>query len=87
MIGAVDESSEGCEFLMNCRFNEMDEAKLALKTNPLLAKWSDEFGNTGLHMAAANGNAEILLHLLSFISSVDVANHQGGTPLHWYFLI
>ncbi|OBT78616.1 hypothetical protein VF21_02364 [Pseudogymnoascus sp. 05NY08] len=49
-----------------------------------------ESGNGVLHMAAANGHAEILKHLLTTLSSfstlptlLNSRNKAGNTPLHW----
>ncbi|KAG4306596.1 hypothetical protein PORY_000584 [Pneumocystis oryctolagi] len=50
----------------------------------------DEYGNTALHMASANGNLNVVQFLLSQLSKtndkhkyISIQNEQGNTPLHW----
>ena len=41
-----------------------------------------EFGYTPLHVAAANGDPDLVLILLVSGAQVDALNDQGATPLH-----
>jgi ankyrin repeat protein len=82
-----EEFVEVCsEFLLQCRFNEFDDAKQTLEacTPDNLVAFIDEHGNTCLHMAAGNGHTELLSHLLTFNPTIDIQNKEGSTPLHWY---
>jgi ankyrin repeat protein len=51
---------EGREFLLHCRYNEVAEAQHLIHSRPSLLAYTDENGNTALHMASGNGNLQIL---------------------------
>merc|ERR1711904_245894 len=40
-------------------------------------------GNSALHMASANGHAEIVKELLAAGATVDAANDAGNSAMHW----
>lgn len=79
------------EFLIVCRYGEVEQAQLTLnvlnsKARQDLILFANEQGNTCLHYAAANGHHEmlqILLNYLPFEVSVDIGNVEGNSPLHW----
>ena len=69
-------------FLRAAEQGRLDVAKL------LLAGGADvrakgHSGESGLHSAAGNGQAEMVSYLLPLIGELDVRDDFGGTPLHW----
>jgi ankyrin repeat protein len=50
-----------------------------------LAEASDEYGNTALHMAAANGHKAIVEFLVKElpVEALVKSNEAGNTALHW----
>ncbi|KAI9009510.1 ankyrin repeat-containing domain protein, partial [Gaertneriomyces semiglobifer] len=88
------------EFIACARYGELDDLKQmvtdylqaqngTLETNnaTLRAIYTSKnsSGNTALHMAAANGELEILKYILPHLTMGDVnsTNSDGSTPLHW----
>lgn len=80
------------ELLACARFGELDELKALIAGHPsppaaLLGLASPELhGNsTALHMAAANGHADVVAFLLGHIDrdAVNRRNEGGNTALHW----
>lgn len=53
-----------------------------LDENPNFLNCSDELGRTGCHMAAANGNVNVLKMLISK-GAEPLKNHEGNTALHY----
>ena len=51
---------DGAEFLLQCRFNELEDVNESLNLIPSLFSFADEFGTTPLHMAAGNGHSKLL---------------------------
>lgn len=72
------------EILDASRYNEIDVVRALLQVHPNLVSSSrDSRGNTPLHMAAANGHAELTQLLLQAGADVSATNSAGNTPLHW----
>ena len=69
------------EILECARYGE-DEGLRALLTEGADVNFSDESGNTALHMAAANGNVSCLIILKKF-NAIHKTNENGNTPTHW----
>lgn len=71
------------EWLESCRFGEIDILRILLRRFPSIIdhKHSDT-GNTGLHMAAANGHVEVAKMLLVFNHGF-AKNKSGNSPLHF----
>ena len=78
-------------FLDACRYGELEELKQEVLSNPRpLHRIRDEYGNSPLHMAAANNQTEVIKFVLSIIPEellkdfLDARNTEGGnTALHW----
>ncbi|CAJ0839475.1 12303_t:CDS:2 [Entrophospora sp. SA101] len=72
-----------------------EEALLCARYATNCFKYKDEFGNTALHMASANGHIEIVKFIIDTICSsstnddfsigtlINSQNNSGNTPLHW----
>eukprot|EP00123_Amoebidium_parasiticum_P020567 comp5257_c0_seq1/m.1292 comp5257_c0_seq1/g.1292 ORF comp5257_c0_seq1/g.1292 comp5257_c0_seq1/m.1292 type:complete len:173 (-) comp5257_c0_seq1:49-567(-) len=72
------------EFVLCARYGEEEEVKAYLDRGiPMDCR--DGNGNTALHMAAANGHAEVVQLLLTKCTRDDVnaTNEPKNTPLHW----
>ena len=86
MIKQVSELSEqeACEeWLESCRFGEVDILRILLRRFPtIIDHQNEETGNTGLHMAAANGHVHVATMLLDFNHRFS-RNKSGNTPLHF----
>jgi len=66
------------------RYGDSDaEAKDALTNFPTAVDAQDEWGQTPLHMACANGHTRTVVVLLHFKANPALANLEGNTPLHW----
>ncbi|CAH7668063.1 hypothetical protein BY996DRAFT_6411055 [Phakopsora pachyrhizi] len=78
------------DLILSARYGELNELQEFVKTYGPLALGShfDENGNGCLHMAAANGNLEVVEYLLSQIEDPNLINMANSppacnTPLHW----
>lgn len=74
------------ELIEASRYGEIDAVQGLLKSGGRnLVATGDDNGQTALHMAAANGHAEIVTLLCSFLLKHDInaSNAQGNTALHW----
>lgn len=74
------------ELMDGCRYNDIDVVRGVLCVYPQLSSYQEEkTGNTAIHMAAANGHAEVVDLVLRLAPPVLVmtANASGNTPLHW----
>ncbi|TPX58543.1 hypothetical protein SpCBS45565_g07958 [Spizellomyces sp. 'palustris'] len=89
------------ELVTCARYGELDDLKALISsyltsqgqdpssTNPatLRALYTSALpnGNTALHMAAANGEIEVLQYLLPqlTVGDVNIGNSDGSTALHW----
>jgi len=87
MIEQVAELSEleaREEWLESCRFGEIDILRILLRRFPsIIDHQHEETGNTGLHMAAANGHVHIAKMLLLNFNHGFSKNKSGNTPLHF----
>ncbi|KAG2180715.1 hypothetical protein INT44_003722 [Umbelopsis vinacea] len=77
------------DILYCARYGEFDELKNANFPAEFFTA-ADETGNTGLHMACANGHLDIVKYVVEKLASLDNVtqyinsqNEQGNTPLHW----
>ena len=98
-LSPEEERRELEQAFVDCaRYNDLEVLIAAIKEEPeLVADARDGFGNTALHMGAANGHEEVVRVLLSRKSSVpfsargadafqrflDARNESGNTALHW----
>ena len=62
--------------------HHFETVKIILDNNLCDINATDDYGNTALHMAAINGDAEILGYLINQGAIVDAINKSGHTPLH-----
>ncbi|KAE9621026.1 putative ankyrin repeat-containing domain-containing protein [Lupinus albus] len=84
-------SASGERLVSAARDGDLVEAKVLLKWNPGLAKYSTFGGlNSPLHFAASKGHNEIVTLLLENGADVNIKNYCGQTPLmqacrygHW----
>nr|CAG8500474.1 8025_t:CDS:2 [Entrophospora candida] len=75
--------------------NRLNDKEKEIFEEALLCARYDEFGNTALHMASANGHIEIVKFIIESICSsstnddfsigtlINSQNNSGNTPLHW----
>lgn len=87
-VAELDELHD--DFLYFVRANEADELRQILPTPHLDLNCRNAQGNSALHMAAANGLAELIDMLCLYVPEsprarvqVDVRNELGNTPLAW----
>ncbi|KAJ6497394.1 ankyrin repeat-containing domain protein [Mycena sanguinolenta] len=75
------------EFLLSCRYGDLDEVKQFIdQFGPAAAaEIRDDNGNTALHMLCGNGHADVLDYLLPIIppTLLSTGNSAKSTPLHW----
>ncbi|EIW71462.1 hypothetical protein TREMEDRAFT_23547, partial [Tremella mesenterica DSM 1558] len=75
------------EFLLSCRYGELDEVKNYVDKfgweTVVLAR--DERGNTCLHMICGNGHLDILEYLLPHLPAelLSTTNEAGSPPIHF----
>ncbi|CAG8476885.1 7770_t:CDS:2 [Paraglomus occultum] len=77
------------EVIACARFGELDELKSYIdqySADYLVEK--DEYGNTALHMASANGHLEIVEYIIQTLGGsaseiINAQNDSGNTALHW----
>ncbi|KAI9573279.1 cytoplasmic protein [Boletus coccyginus] len=81
----TDEDRE--DVLLSCRFGDLPDVAhfVAAFSADTLDTVHDDSANSVLHMAAANGHADVLAYLLPRVSPslLTHRNHAGSTPLHW----
>ncbi|CAJ1962489.1 unnamed protein product [Cylindrotheca closterium] len=71
------------EWLESCRYGEVDVLRALLARFPAIISHSDtKSGNSGLHMASANGHLPVVEFLVYHKHSFT-KNASGNTPLHW----
>lgn len=82
---------EAAEELIQCaRYGEVDELKGLLEANPgsdEFVNHQNEWGQSSLQCAAANGHGQICELLLKAGADPNKANKEGNTPLHWACLM
>ena len=78
------------ELLACARYGEIEDIQAFVEQHAafgddeikrLLQQVTDNSGNTPLHMAAANGHADIVRLLIKYIDITP--NNSGNTPFHW----
>ncbi|RUS33839.1 ankyrin repeat protein [Jimgerdemannia flammicorona] len=79
------------DIIQSARHGDLDDLRSSSHPPHFLAA-KDEFGNTALHMASANGHLETVEYLLATLATlsdvptaehINTRNEQGNTPLHW----
>eukprot|EP00934_Nitzschia_sp_Nitz4_P001471 Nitzschia sp. Nitz4//scaffold4_size323378//141485//142729//NITZ4_000657-RA/size323378-processed-gene-0.282-mRNA-1//1//CDS//3329553390//1471//frame0 len=71
------------EYLESCRYGEIDIIRILLRRIPSLVDHRHPMnGNSGLHMAAANGHVPVAKLLLECHHTFPT-NESGNTPLHF----
>eukprot|EP00871_Galdieria_phlegrea_P005210 jgi/Galph1/5690/GphlegSOOS_G4405.1 len=71
-------------FLDAARFGDLNTIKeLWLQRDSQVLETTDEFQNSALHLAAANGHLAIVEFLIKQQVNVNAKNDSGNTPLHW----
>ncbi|MGK3761079.1 MAG: hypothetical protein ACI8RD_013397 [Bacillariaceae sp.] len=80
----LEEAQE--EWMESCRYGDVDVVR-ALAENftlsPLIEYAHPDSGNTGLHLASANGHTNIVKLLVRIHRHSFTSNSSGNTPLHW----
>jgi predicted nicotinamide N-methyase len=76
------------EWMESCRYGDLDIVRALAENFPssqpaLLEFVHPDTGNTGLHMASANGHANIVKLLVLQYGHSFMKNSSGNTPLHW----
>eukprot|EP01017_Pseudomicrothorax_dubius_P026895 TRINITY_DN3040_c0_g1_i1.p1 TRINITY_DN3040_c0_g1~~TRINITY_DN3040_c0_g1_i1.p1 ORF type:complete len:238 (-),score=84.03 TRINITY_DN3040_c0_g1_i1:89-754(-) len=71
-------------FIDSCRSGELEDIKEAL-SNEADVNFVGAGGNNALHMAGANGHAEVVKFLITKVrpETINSPNEAGNTPLHW----
>ena len=82
-VSELSESEAQEEWLASCRYGEIDAVHALLGRFPSLIEYVESnSGNTGLHMAAANGHISVAKLLISHNHSFT-KNESGNNPLHY----
>ncbi len=82
-VSELSESEAKEEWLESCRYGEIDIVRILLRRFPsILDHINEETGNTGLHMAAANGHLAMAKLLLD-VGHGFTKNRSGNSPLHF----
>uniref|UniRef100_A0A7S4ER75 Calmodulin-lysine N-methyltransferase n=1 Tax=Pseudo-nitzschia australis TaxID=44445 RepID=A0A7S4ER75_9STRA len=76
------------EWMESCRYGEVDVVRALAENFPSSREKLVEFvhpdtGNTGLHMASANGHTNVVKLLVRQYGHSFTKNSSGNTPLHW----
>lgn len=88
MVEATNEDSGeeityGEYMLLSARQGDLEAVKECLQEGVTIDHADEEMGNTALHLASANGQAEVVAFLLATGASVNAQNKSLNTPLHW----
>jgi 16S rRNA G527 N7-methylase RsmG len=82
-VAELSDEEANEDWLESCRFGEIDILRILLRRFPFIVDHqNEETGNTGLHMAAANGHVNVAKLLLDFNHGFS-RNKSGNTPLHF----
>jgi predicted nicotinamide N-methyase len=82
-VAELSESEAEGEWLESCRYGEVDILRALLSRFPKLVSSVDhDSGNSGLHMASANGHLRVVKFLV-YHQHRFTKNGSGNTPLHW----
>mmetsp|Transcript_9621 Transcript_9621/g.23968 ORF Transcript_9621/g.23968 Transcript_9621/m.23968 type:complete len:438 (+) Transcript_9621:132-1445(+) len=76
------------EWMESCRYGDVDIVRALAENFPSAQSALIEFvhpdnGNTGLHMASANGHTNVVKLLVQHYGQSFSKNSSGNTPLHW----
>lgn len=76
------------EWMDSCRYGDVDIVRALAEhfppSQPALVEFvHPDTGNTGLHMASANGHTNIVKLLVKQYGHLVTKNSSGNTPLHW----
>ncbi|KAJ6488238.1 ankyrin repeat-containing domain protein [Mycena vitilis] len=86
-MSAAPTTDEREEFLLSCRYGDLDDVKqfVAQFGVAAAADIRDGNGNSALHMLCGNGHTDILDYLLPIVppTLLSAGNDAGSTPLHW----
>ncbi|KAJ7645966.1 ankyrin repeat-containing domain protein [Mycena polygramma] len=86
-MSAAPTTDEREEFLLSCRYGDLDDVKqfVAQFGVAAAADIRDGNGNSAFHMLCGNGHTDILDYLLPIIppTLLSAGNNAGSTPLHW----
>ncbi|VEU39984.1 unnamed protein product [Pseudo-nitzschia multistriata] len=82
----LEEAQE--EWMESCRYGEVDVVRALAENFPssqetLIGFVHPDTGNTGLHMASANGHTNVVKLLVRQYGHSFTKNASGNTPLHW----
>jgi predicted nicotinamide N-methyase len=80
----LEEAQE--EWMESCRYGDVDIVRALAENFPredLVGYVQPTTGNTGLHMASANGHTNIVKLLVRRYGHLASKNSSGNTPLHW----
>eukprot|EP00826_Nyctotherus_ovalis_P056477 TRINITY_DN7632_c0_g1_i3.p1 TRINITY_DN7632_c0_g1~~TRINITY_DN7632_c0_g1_i3.p1 ORF type:complete len:217 (-),score=51.48 TRINITY_DN7632_c0_g1_i3:146-796(-) len=69
-------------FVYSARCGDMEGIELCL-SEKIDVNTQDQYKNSPLHMACANGFEEIVRILLKAGAKIDILNESKNTPLHW----
>jgi protein-L-isoaspartate O-methyltransferase len=79
---SIQEAQE--EWVEACRYGDVDVVRALVESNPSLIDFvQSESGNTGLHMASANGHTKVVKLLVIGYKHPFSKNRKGNSPLHW----
>eukprot|EP00746_Dinoflagellata_sp_MGD_P163361 gnl/MRDRNA2_/MRDRNA2_91343_c0_seq1.p1 gnl/MRDRNA2_/MRDRNA2_91343_c0~~gnl/MRDRNA2_/MRDRNA2_91343_c0_seq1.p1 ORF type:complete len:210 (-),score=61.05 gnl/MRDRNA2_/MRDRNA2_91343_c0_seq1:57-686(-) len=70
------------DLIASARYGDVDDVKEALDFKVDVDGQGNN-GNSALHMASANGHAEIVKILLASGATVDLKNEPENTAMHW----
>ena len=65
------------------RMGDAALVKRLIERDPALANTRDRDGWTALHMAAAEGHADVIETVLRLGGEIDIVSYLDGTPLTW----
>ena len=69
--------------LLSARQGDLDAVKECMAEDVPVDHVDEEMGNTALHLASANGVADVVAFLLAKGAKVNMQNKSLNTPLHW----
>mmetsp|Transcript_8772 Transcript_8772/g.16263 ORF Transcript_8772/g.16263 Transcript_8772/m.16263 type:complete len:543 (+) Transcript_8772:423-2051(+) len=78
----LDDKQKLFQAMYYCSKNDMTGLKMIYPTNPNIIHLANYDNRTCLHIAAANGNKEIVSWLLAYGAPTDPVDNWGHTPWH-----